>query len=626
MSMPTSANREASEAQQDEARLTPAAPRRIRALSDQLISQIAAGEVVERPASVVKELLENAIDAKATRIDVRLDEGGVKRIVVIDNGYGIEPDDLPLAMARHATSKVANLDDLESVSTLGFRGEALASIASVSHLWLTSRTKNHAHAWQLDGDNGHTRPTSGDVGTTVEVDDLYFNTPARRKFLKTEATELAHCHEAVKRIALARPDLTITLTHNGRVLEHRKQGDLASRVTQLLGADFAAHHRQIGHVVGSGADTLKLGGFIGLPQAARNNAGGQYFFVNGRFVRDKVLGHAVRSAFADVLHGERFPAYVLALEIDPRRVDVNVHPSKTEVRFRDGGAIHRFVFQAVQQALAPAAGSDAASSAAREDASSLPAQPQSLAELAQWRGQNNLAIGVAQPRAAYFDMFGRDAAGSSAADQVPDRAAAFAAGDTAHQYPLGFALGQLHGVYILAQNAEGLVLVDMHAAHERILYEALKTAIEQQTAMQQPLLIPVVFNASDREMALVAEASHVLQQLGFAITVAGPHSLAVRAAPSLLIDADVAALARGVIADLERYGVSQLLTEQRNELLSTMACHRAVRANRQLSITEMNALLRTMEETERSGQCNHGRPTWTQWRLSDLDRLFMRGQ
>ena len=617
MSLPTSANRNASDAQSDEARPTLAAPGRIRALSDQLISQIAAGEVVERPASVVKELLENAIDAKATRIDVRLDEGGVKRIVVIDNGYGIEPEDMPLAMARHATSKVANLDDLESVATLGFRGEALASIASVSHLWLTSRTKNHAHAWQLDGDNGHIRPTSGEIGTTVEVDDLYFNTPARRKFLKTEATELAHCHEAVKRIALARPDLTITLTHNGRVLEHRKQGDLESRVTALLGADFAAHHRVIGHVVGSGADTLKLGGFIGLPEASRNNSGGQYLFVNGRFVRDKVLGHAVRSAFADVLHGERFPAYVLALEIDPRRVDVNVHPSKTEVRFRDSGALHRFVFQAVQQALAPAAGSDAGNLAAPGDPAP---QPQSLAEVAQWRGQNNLPIGVAQPSAAYFDMFARDAS------QAPDRAAAFAAGDTAHQYPLGFALGQLHGIYILAQNAEGLVLVDMHAAHERILYEALKTAIEQQTAIEQPLLIPVVFNASEREMALVAEASHVLQQLGFSITVAGPHSLAVRAAPSMLIDADVAALARGVIADLERYGVSQLLTEQRNELLSTMACHRAVRANRQLSVTEMNALLRTMEETERSGQCNHGRPTWTQWRLSDLDRLFMRGQ
>jgi DNA mismatch repair protein MutL len=618
MSTPLSADR--SESTFGTSAILPAAPRRIRALSDQLISQIAAGEVVERPASVVKELLENAIDAGATRIDVRLDEGGVKRIVVSDDGIGIDPADMPLALARHATSKVANLDELESVATMGFRGEALASIASVARLTLTSRTRDQSHAWQLDA-SGTLSPAAGNVGTTVEVADLYYSTPARRKFLKTEATELAHCHEAVKRIALARPDLTITLSHNGRVLEHRKQGDLSARVLALLGSEFAAAHRPIGVTLGADIDRLRLGGFIGLPQASRNNASGQYFFVNGRFVRDKVLGHAVRAAYQDVLHGERFAAYVLALEIDPRRVDVNVHPAKTEVRFRDSGALHRFVFQAVQQALAAAAGSDQQPEEARS-------APQSLADLARWRGQNSLPMGVAQPTAAYYAMFANQPGAHSGAQ--PGIAGPLAASppsqECGQEYPLGFALGQLHGIYILAQNQSGLVLVDMHAAHERILYEELKDALEQQTTLLQPLLIPVVFNATEQELALVQEAGEILEQLGFSMTPAGPHALAVRAVPSLLADADIAALARGVLADLERYGVSRLMTEQRNELLSTMACHRAVRANRQLTITEMNALLRKMEETERSGQCNHGRPTWTQWRLADLDRLFMRGQ
>ena len=597
---------------------TEAGRRRIKALSNQLISQIAAGEVVERPASVVKELLENAIDAGATRIDIRLEQGGVKRIVIADNGSGIEPDDMPLAVARHATSKIANLEELEGVATLGFRGEALASIASVSRMIVTSRTAHASYAQQLDAQSGHMRPASGEVGTTVEVADLYFSTPARRKFLKTEATELAHCHEAVRRIALARPDLTLTLTHNGRVLEHRKQGDLEHRVAALLGPEFANAHRSVGAEAGSGAELLRLGGFVGLPEASRSSASGQYFFVNGRFVRDKLLGHAVRAAYQDVLHGERFAAYVLALEIDPRRVDVNVHPSKTEVRFRDGQALHRFVFHVVQEALSSAAGASVVDH--------KPDGPfETLADLARFQSQPSLGIGIAQPSAAYLAMFG-DSPHLPADAVVRPGQAGSTEMDPDAEHPLGFALGQLHGIYILAQNASGLVLVDLHAAHERILYEQLKDALDAHTNRAQPLLIPVVFNASAAEIASAESAAATLEQLGFSIGQAGPTALAVRAVPNLLADSDIGALARGVLHDIERYGVSRLLTEQRNELLSTMACHRAVRANRQLTITEMNALLRKMEETERSGQCNHGRPTWTQWRLADLDRLFMRGQ
>jgi len=591
------------------------AARPIKPLGEQLISQIAAGEVVERPASVVKELLENALDADASRIDVRLEQGGVKRIVVADDGSGIPEAELPLALARHATSKVSNLAELEAVATLGFRGEALASIASVARLTLTSRVANALHAFQIASDDAEVRPASGGFGTTVEVSDLYWNTPARRKFLKTEATELGHCHEAVRRIALARPDVTITLTHNGRVLEHRRATDIGARVLALLGTEFAAQHRAVSHVAGEGLERLALGGFIGLPAVARASANGQYFFVNGRFVRDRILGHAVRAAFEDVLHGERFPAYVLALELDARRVDVNVHPSKTEVRFRDSQAVHRFVFQVVQQALAAAAGRDRASGAVYVNA------PTSLADLARMQTQTPLSMGVAQPSAAYFAMFA-----APGADNAETFAPPHAAPPEEGEHPLGFALGQLHGIYILAQNASGLVLVDMHAAHERILYEQLKNALDCQGAAEQPLLIPAVFNATDVEVALAAEAHEVLARLGFSLSPAGPNALVIRAVPALLADADAVALARGVLADIEKYGASRLLTERRNELLSTMACHRAVRANRQLTLTEMNALLRTMEATERSDQCNHGRPTWTQWRLADLDRLFMRGQ
>jgi DNA mismatch repair protein MutL len=596
------------------AKVAPAGLRPIRPLGEQLISQIAAGEVVERPASVVKELLENALDAGATRIDVRLEEGGVKRIVVADDGSGIPANELPLALARHATSKVSDLAELESVTTLGFRGEALASIASVARLTLTSRVAGAPHAYQLTPGDAEVRPASGSTGTTVDVADLYWSTPARRKFLKTEATELSHCHEAVRRIALARPDVAITLTHNGRVLEHRRPTDVAARVLGLLGGDFAAEHERVAESIGEGLDRIALGGFIGLPGVARASANGQYFFVNGRFVRDRILTHAVRAAFEDVLHGDRFPAYVLALELDPRRVDVNVHPSKTEVRFRDGQAVHRFVFQVVHRALSRAAG---------ESRNTGVSPPTTLADIARMQNQSSFAMGVAQPSAAYFAMFASPDGTTPNAESFgghPERGAG------EEEFPLGFALAQLHGIYILAQNTQGLVLVDMHAAHERILYEGLKDALERQETSLQPLLIPAVFSATDTEMALAEEASDVLAQLGFALSAAGPSALAIRAVPALLADADVVALARGVLADVEKFGASRLLTERRNELLSTMACHRAVRANRQLTTTEMNALLRTMEETERSGQCNHGRPTWTQWRLSDLDRLFMRGQ
>ncbi len=626
--------------------------RPIQQLPDQLISQIAAGEVVERPSAVVKELLENALDAGATQITVRLEEGGVKRIAITDNGRGIEPEQLPLALARHATSKIASLHDLEHVGTLGFRGEALASIASVAAVRITSRTPNAAHAYEIVGSHeGTVAPSSGAFGTTIDVQDLYFNTPARRKFLKSEQTEYGHCAEVVRRIALSRPDVSFSLTHNGRTIDHWNVGEAARRSAQILGSEFSEARLALDEAAGP----LRLHGYVGLPTASKARADGQFFYVNGRFVRDKLLVHAVRAAYQDVLHGDRFPCYVLSLDLDPALVDVNVHPSKIEVRFRDGRAVHQFVFHAVQRALAQtsatAHGSAPAPVSAAEvrpsgtpvwaqrphEQTSFGAQlapsfsPSPFAPGSRWDDARPQASngGVAQSTAAYGALF---------ASSEPARAAApvgvpLSSSDrplSNEDFPLGFALAQLHGIYILAQNTKGLVLVDMHAAHERILYEQIKNALdarlEGEDLQVQQLLIPVTFYADAVEVATAQDHAETLKTLGFDIAALSPTTLAVRTVPTLLKNADAQTLARDVLRDVREYGGSRVLIERRNELLGTLACHTAVRANRILSAQEMNALLRQMEITERSDQCNHGRPTWVQLEIAALDKLFLRGQ
>ncbi|WP_261506888.1 DNA mismatch repair endonuclease MutL [Burkholderia multivorans] len=647
------------------------APRPLRAiqpLPDQLISQIAAGEVVERPASVVKELLENAMDAGATTLRIVLEEGGVKRISITDDGCGIPPGELPLALMRHATSKIRSLEELEAVATLGFRGEALASIASVAEMFITSRTADAAHATRIDAQTGVLSPAAGAVGTTIEVRELYFNTPARRKFLKSEQTEFGHCVEMIRRAALARPDVAISVLHNGKAVEHWNATEPAQRVAKILGDGFATAHLPLDERAGP----LAVYGCAGLPTASRGRADQQYFFVNGRFVRDKLLTHAVRAAYEDVLHGDRYPSYVLFLDLPPEAVDVNVHPSKIEVRFRDSRSIHQFVFHAVQRALARHAGASPETTAGGHAAHLEPAprgpasflstplgqspnqpastggsgfsSPSSSAPGSTWLRQARMTQGtlpVAQPLALYDALFGRkdtgtgtpDATTATARDAADDSAAplaGFAAMPSAapmhEEQPLGFALGQIHGIYVLAQNAHGLVIVDMHAAHERILYEQFKNALADRTVAVQSLLLPVSMTATPVEIGTVEEERDTLEALGFDLAVLSPTSLAIRAVPALLKDADLQALARAVLADLHAFGGSRVLTERQHELLGTLACHHAVRANRRLTLDEMNALLRQMEATERADQCNHGRPTWYQLTLSDLDRLFMRGQ
>jgi DNA mismatch repair protein MutL len=562
----------------------------IRVMPELLISQIAAGEVVERPASVLKELLENSLDAGATDLQVTLAAGGTKRVQVDDDGAGIARDDLALALARHATSKIATLEELEAVATLGFRGEALGAIAAVARVELVSRARGAAHAWSLAAEGGaalEPRPAARAAGTTASVSDLYFNTPARRKFLRTEATEFGHCDEVFRRIALARPDLAFTLRHNDRVSAHLAPQPLAARAAALLGNAFGA--AAVG--VDASAGPLRLHGLAGTPQAARNRADAQYFYVNGRFVRDRLLAHAVREAYRDTLHGERQPAFVLFLELDPRGVDVNVHPAKTEVRFRDARGMHQFVFHALQRALAPSAAEAPVTYAA------LPAQGPAI----------QAALAMQEPVMAY-------------------RAAPMALPVSGKAPPLGYALGQLHGVYILAQNEAGLVLVDMHAAHERILMEKMKLGLDAGAIERQSLLVPVVLRAEALDVATAEDNRDALDRLGLELSVAGPNELAVRAAPALLAGGDVPALVRALLAELREFGAAQVLAARQNELLATLACHAAVRANRMLSIPEMNALLREMEETERSGSCNHGRPTWYQLTLGDLDKLFLRGR
>jgi DNA mismatch repair protein MutL len=588
----------------------------IRALPDHLINQIAAGEVVERPAAALKELLENSLDAGARAIDVDLAGGGVKLIRVADDGAGIAREDLGLAVARHATSKIATASDLEAIATLGFRGEALASIAAVSRLGLTSRSRGSAHAWRIEieaGEAGIPQPAALAAGTTVTVQELYFNTPARRKFLRTEATEYGHCEDVFRRIALSHPEVAFTLARNGSVRYRLLGAGRRARVEALVGDDFAA---QAAAVEASGPG-FALAGWAVRPAYAASGRQAQYLFVNGRFVRDRVLTHALREAYRDILHGDRQPAYVLWLSLESRRVDVNVHPTKIEVRFRDSGAVHEFVRRAVERALAlTAAEQPAVSAADRLGVAAAMTPPRfASAPTAEHSRQDALGLAVREPAAFYARLFGERAPAPEAGPDLPND----------EEHPLGFALAQLHGIYVLAQNRDGLVLVDMHAAHERILYEQLKRAREGTPAMQ-PLLVPATFAADPGEVATAEENAETLAALGFSLSVLGPSTLAVRGMPAPLAEADAAALARAVLADLREYGGSRVASARRDELLATMACHGAVRARRRLTLPEMNALLREMEATERAGQCNHGRPTWYQLSLADLDRLFLRGR
>jgi len=588
----------------------------IRPLPDLLINQIAAGEVVERPAAALKELLENSLDAGATRVDVDLAGGGVKRIRVVDDGAGIDREDLPLAVARHATSKIGSPADLEAIATLGFRGEALASIAAVSRLALTSRAAGRPHAWRIEVEGGTIAPIAPAAlaaGTSITIEELYFNTPARRKFLRTDPTEWAHCDETFTRIALAHPQVGFTLTHNGRLVHRLLPGPRAARVEALLGEAFVRGSAP----VEAEAAGVAISGYAIRPAHATPSAGSQMLFVNGRYVRDRMLAHAVREAYRDVLHHDRQPSYALWLTVDPRRVDVNVHPQKTEVRFRDGGALHPFVRSAVERALASSASEAPAVSAAERlgiaAARTPPPAPREATARAALAAQDALALATAEPSPFYARLFG---------ERAPDAPALPETGD---DHPLGFALAQLHGIYVLAQNRAGLVLVDMHAAHERIVYERLKAAYAGRLPTQ-PLLVPATFAAEPVELAAIDEHADELDRLGFSLTRLGPSTIAVRAIPAPLADADASTLARAVLHELRDHGGSGAIEAHRDELLVSMACHGSVRANRLLAIPEMNALLREKAATERAGQCNHGRPTWYQLTLPELDRLFMRGR
>lgn len=609
----------------------------IHLLPDLLISQIAAGEVVERPASVLKELLENALDAGSTAIQIQLEEGGVKLIRITDDGCGIVRDELALALTRHATSKIQTLEDLEHVATLGFRGEALASVASVARLTLTSRHARDNHAWRLSGAPGATpEPAALSAGTVVEMRDLYYNTPARRKFLKSDSTEFAHCAEAVKRIALAHPDVAFTLSHNDRTSLHLPKSDAKGRAGAILGDDFVTESRALD----TGDGPLRLSGLCALPAHSRSRSDAQYCYVNGRFVRDKLLAHALREAYQDMLHGSRYPAYCLFLDIDPAAVDVNVHPAKTEVRFRESRAVHQFVFHAVQKTLSaplshppetapiplPDAPATPRALSLPPQGTRMPAGPATPYATARPTFTRQTALNVSEPATNAYFAFSRSAQTATPSTEVPQAPKAAPASGTPETHPLGYALAQLHGIYILAQNTQGLVLVDMHAAHERILYEKLKTAFDERQVATQALLIPAVFSADALDISAAEDHADALQALGFDLAPMGPTQLAVRRVPSMLQAADPVELARALLAELREHGVTQLMAARRNELLATMACHGAVRARRQLSIPEMNALLRQMEETERADQCNHGRPTWTQLSLADLDRLFLRGR
>jgi DNA mismatch repair protein MutL len=600
------------------------APRRpIRELPDELVSQIAAGEVVERPASVVRELVDNALDAGAAQVTVRLLAGGVRLICVEDDGVGIAREELPLALKRHATSKIGSLADLESVATMGFRGEALAAIASVSEMSVLSRAHGQPSAFLLDGGTGELRPAARATGTTVEVKELFFSTPARRKFLKSDATELAHCLEAVRRHALARPDVGFTVWHEGRLSEQWRAGSRDQRLADVLGEEFLTESVAVEHVAGP----LRISGRAGIPDAARSRADWQFAYVNGRYVRDKVITHAARSAYEDLLHGHRQPVYALHIEIDPTRVDVNVHPTKIEVRFRDSREVHQAVRRAVDNAL----------SAPRAALAGLPQPALPVAAPASMQAWHQPSIPLTGERIGDLGLlwsprpdpvpspvgWGANPSSPSASEpSLPASAAPLPTGE----WPLGRAIAQLQGVYILAENAQGLVVVDMHAAHERIVYERLKTQMDAQEIRSQPLLIPATFAATPAEVATAEASEATLQALGLQVTPFSPRTLAVRAVPTTLAQGDPVELARSVLAELAQHDASTVVERARNELLATMACHGAVRANRKLTLDEMNGLLRQMEETDRSDQCNHGRPTWRQLSLRELDALFLRGR
>lgn len=626
----------------------------IRLLSPRLANQIAAGEVVERPASVVKELVENALDAGANRVDVEVEQGGVKLIRVRDDGSGIDEDDLPLALSRHATSKIASLDDLEAVASLGFRGEALASISSVSRLTLTSRTESQEAASRVEVEgremDARISPAAHPVGTTVEVRDLFFNTPARRKFLRTEKTEFNHVEECVRRQALSRFDAGFTLRHNQRVVQSLRPAESALDRERRIGALCGQQFIDNTVVIDAEATGLRLWGWVALPTFSRSQADLQYFFVNGRVIRDRLVAHAVRQAYRDVLYNNRHPAFVLYLEVDPATVDVNVHPTKHEVRFRDGRLVHDFIFRTLHKALADVRPDDhfrgaVAQSFGRE--ASAQAQ-ETVPAAAAWNGQPSVPDyghpggagtgGQSRPQQewhasdqmAFYQSL--NAGGGSEGQQSMATSDSVATPmptppvDSDQEPPLGYAIAQLHGIYILAQGRAGLIVVDMHAAHERITYERMKRALAEQDLKSQPLLVPLSLAVSQKEAALTESHGEELQKLGLQIERIGPETLAVRQVPALLRGADTEQLVRDVLADLIEHGQSDRVEAVTHELLGTMACHGSVRANRQLTIPEMNSLLRDMEATERSGQCNHGRPTWTLVTMSELDKLFLRGR
>lgn len=657
-------------------------PRRpIRELPDELVSQIAAGEVVERPASVVRELVDNALDSGAAQVTLKLVAGGIRAVVVEDDGCGIPADELPLALKRHATSKIGSLDDLEQVATMGFRGEALAAISSVAEVALASRPRGEGHALRLDARSGELQPVARGVGTSVEVRELFFNTPARRKFLKSEATELAHCVEAVRRHALARPGVGFAIWHEGKLSQQWRTAIPETRLQDVLGRDFIEQSRPVAWDAG----VIRISGRVGTPEAARSRADQQYVYVNGRYVRDKLIAHAVRSAFDDVLHGQRQPSYVLFIDIAPEQVDVNVHPTKIEVRFRESRAVHQAVHKAVMSALAPskALAASPGASPASESPEAVPQRPLAFAPAADAPGSSH-AAGSGAGTATWTGGFanrpyqqgrlGLQQASVLHAQEVPaawrpappamagagaaDRAGGSVHGDSAgprpyaqthaptglqtgapagipahagtevhpDDWPLGRAIAQIAGIYILAENREGLVVVDMHAAHERVVYERLKAGLGSAAIESQPLLIPVTFSATPAELAAAQAHAATLQTLGLDISPLGPQTLAVRSRPAALSQGDAVELARSVLADLAQFEASNLVERAQHEILATMACHGAVRANRQLTLAEMNALLRDMERTERSDQCNHGRPTWRQVTLKELDALFLRGR
>lgn len=595
----------------------------IRPLPDTLVNQIAAGEVVERPASVVKELVENALDAGATRIDIDLEEGGVRLIRIRDDGGGIAPGELPLAVARHATSKIASLDDLEGVMTLGFRGEALPSIASVSRFSLTSRRAGEERGATLPVDGGRLgeiAPKSHPQGTTVEVRDLFYNVPARRKFLRAERTELSHIEEWLRTLALARPDVELRLSHNGKA-SRRYRGDAAAataeRIGETLGDEFSKQALRIEHA----AAGLALRGWIAQPSYSRASADQQYLYVNGRSVRDRSIAHAVKQAYADVLFHGRQPAYVLFLELDPRRVDVNVHPAKQEVRFRDARLIHDFVYRTLSEALAETRAGMAGGASVPTQIAAMPVGVEAPSAMFWRNSQATLPMQVAETRAAYASLYGQPAAAAPLAEFQPLPQA-----NDGEAPPLGYAIAQLHGIFILSETADGLIVVDMHAAHERIGYEKLKAAHDGAGLSTQPLLVPQSVAVSEREADVAERETATLAALGFEATRSGPQTLTLRSVPALLAHGDTEALLRDVLADLREHGESRRVAAARDELLSAMACHGAVRAHRRLTIPEMNALLREMEATERSGQCNHGRPTWARFSLAEIDRWFLRGR